>query len=291
MRIAVVGTPGGWSTERLLEAVREQASECVLVDMDRVALRLETGQLAQDGQPLGPLDAAIVKKIGAEYSADHLDRLEMLRLQEERGLRLFSPPSQMLRLFSRVSGTIALEANHIPMPPTLITTDVGAAVQAVGEFGKAVFKPIYSTKARGMALIEAGPACRDAVEQFRAAGNPVLYIQKLLPIPGRDLGVVFLGGEYLATYARVAAKDAWNTTTQSGGRYVACEPSADVLAVAEAAQAVFKLDFTCVDVIETEDGPKVFEVSAFGGFRGLRDANGIDAAELYVAHVLKSLRS
>ena len=43
---------------------------------------------------------------------------------------------------------------------------------------------------------------------------------------------------------------------------------------------------TCVDVAETDDGPMVFEVSAFGGFRGLKEANSIDAAGLYVDYVL-----
>ena len=34
----------------------------------------------------------------------------------------------------------------------------------------------------------------------------------------------------------------------------------------------------------------VFEVSAFGGFRGLLDACGVDAAEAYAAHVVRVLK-
>ena len=44
-----------------------------------------------------------------------------------------------------------------------------------------------------------------------------------------------------------------------------------------------------MDVAETEDGLKVFEVSAFGGFRGLMEADGIDAAALYADYVLGRL--
>ena len=47
-------------------------------------------------------------------------------------------------------------------------------------------------------------ALRAEVEAF-AKKNPVMYLQQLIDIPSsRDLGVVFLGGEYLATYARVS---------------------------------------------------------------------------------------
>ncbi|MFP4049030.1 MAG: ATP-grasp family protein, partial [Desulfovermiculus sp.] len=51
----------------------------------------------------------------------------------------------------------------------------------------------------------------------------------------------------------------------------------------------FDLDFTCVDVAETADGPLVFEVSAFGGFRGIWEAQGIDAASLFTSYVLDNI--
>ena len=49
------------------------------------------------------------------------------------------------------------------------------------------------------------------------------------------------------------------------------------------------MDFTTVDVAETRDGPVVFEVSAFGGFRGASEGIGIDAAQLYTRYVLQQL--
>ena len=59
--------------------------------------------------------------------------------------------------------------------------------------------------------------------------------------------------------------------------------------MAHRAQALFDLDFTCVDVVETAEGPMVFEVSAFGGFRGLQEACGVDAAGAYADHVVHTL--
>jgi ribosomal protein S6--L-glutamate ligase len=47
--------------------------------------------------------------------------------------------------------------------------------------------------------------------------------------------------------------------------------------------------FTCVDVVETPDGAAIYEVSAFGGFRGLLDACGLDAAGLYADYVLERI--
>ena len=72
------------------------------------------------------------------------------------------------------------------------------------------------------------------------ADNPMMYIQQKIELPGRDLGMVFLDGEYLGTYARVSKGDAWNTTIHSGGKYASHTPPDDVIALAQRAQAPFQ---------------------------------------------------
>jgi len=113
----------------------------------------------------------------------------------------------------------------------------------------------------------------------------MMYIQRKVALPGRDLGMVFLAGEYLGSYARVSQTGAWNTTINSGGRYEGHTPPDEYVELARRAQDLFGMDFTTVDLAETEDGPIIFEVSAFGGFRGALEGLGIIAAELYAAHV------
>ncbi len=49
------------------------------------------------------------------------------------------------------------------------------------------------------------------------------------------------------------------------------------------------MDFTTVDVAMTDNGAVVFEVSAFGGFKGAKEGAGIDVASLYVNYVLDKL--
>jgi ribosomal protein S6--L-glutamate ligase len=151
-----------------------------------------------------------------------------------------------------------------------------------------VLKPLFTSKARGMAVVEHGPDAQNSLEHFKAE-NTVMYIQKKVSIPGRDLGIVFLGGEYVGTYARVAPEHTWNTTTHYGGTYEPFTPKPRLIDLAHSAQSLFGLDFTCVDIAEAPEGPLVFEVSAFGGFRGLFEANKIDAARLYTEYVIRKL--
>jgi ribosomal protein S6--L-glutamate ligase len=291
-KIGVIGIPGKWSTETLADAVERQTGFRLVIDMADVSLNLTDGTLYAGGHNLCELDALIVKKISAVYSPSTLDRLELLRVAEQAGVRVFSPAQSMLRLIDRLSCTVTLRNAGIPMPETLVTEDVAKAMEAVRQFGSAVFKPLYSTKARGMTIIDSDQDPVDmeqAIRDFKE-DNQVMYIQRKINLPGRDLGMVFLAGRYLGTYARVPQGEAWNTTIHSGGRYEAHTPDDNIIDLAHRAQDLFNMDFTTVDVAETDDGPIVFEVSAFGGFQGAKDGIGIDAAELYVEHVMKELQ-
>lgn len=292
LRIGVVGLSGSWSTEALADAIAERTGYRLIVDMARVVLDLETGQAHYGDVDLCDLSGLIVKKVTKTYSADTLDRLELLRFVENRGVRVFSPPANIARLIDRLSCTVMLRQCGIPMPRTVVTEDLDHAVESIRAFGTAVLKPLYSTKARGMVLIDAAKSAdiRDALLSFKKE-NKVLYIQQKVDIPGRDLGVAFLGGEFLGTYARVIGDKAWNTTIKSGGQYAPHTATQETIDLAQRAQAPFGLDFTTVDVVETNDGPVVFEVSAFGGFSGLRVGVGLDAASLYSDYVAKELRT
>ena len=290
-RIGVIGIAGKWSTETLADAVEERTGYRLVIDMASVHLDLERQQLLFQKQDLCQLDALIVKKISARYSPNTLDRLELLRVAEQAGVRVFSRAENILRLIDRLSCTVTLRNAGIPMPATRVTEDVGAAITAVQDFGSAVFKPLYSTKARGMCVIDARQDRDEMEREIRAfqAENPMMYIQQKVDLPGRDLGMVFLGGEYLGSYARVSEGEAWNTTIHSGGKYAPHTPPDAVIELARRADALFDMDFTTVDVAETNTGPIVFEVSAFGGFRGALEGIGINAAGLYTEHVLRQL--
>ena len=291
LKIGVIGIPGKWSTEVLADAVENKTGFRLVIDMADVSLDLENNTLVAGDNNLCELDGLLVKKISAVYSPTTLDRLELLRVAEQAGVRVFSPALSMLRLIDRLSCTVTLRNAGIPMPDTRVTEDIAVAMQAVRDFGSAVFKPLYSTKARGMTVIDAAQDDDELERSIRdfSANNQRLYIQRKINLPGRDLGMVFLAGNYLGTYARVPQGEAWNTTIHSGGRYAAHTPSDDVIELAHRAQAPFNMDFTTVDVAETDSGPIVFEVSAFGGFQGTKDGIGIDAAAMYVEHALKEI--
>jgi hypothetical protein len=127
MKIGVVGTRGGWSSELLADTVAAKTGFRLLVDMEQVCLDLDSGKAWIGGVDLGGLDGLIIKKIGARYSPDLLDRLELLRFSHNGGLAHFF----LAPVHHAGSGPPELHRDPalggIPMPPTTITESVDEA--------------------------------------------------------------------------------------------------------------------------------------------------------------------
>lgn len=289
--IAVIGIPGKWSTEVLADRLEAKTGTRHVIDMADVTFDSSAGTLKANGLDLTSIDGIVVKKISQQYSPATLDRLELLRVAEAQGVRVFSPASSMLRLIDRLSCTVTLRNHDIPMPDTCVTESIDHAIAFIHQSEAVVLKPLFSTKARGMTVLSADHGddnLKQALDTFQK-DNPVLYIQRKIALSGRDMGLMFLGGNYLGAYARVAQNDSWNTTIHSGGKYQNVVPTDDIIAMAHEAQSLFDMDFTTVDVAETDNGAICFEVSAFGGFKGGLEGTGIDVAELYADYVLRAI--
>jgi ribosomal protein S6--L-glutamate ligase len=178
----------------------------------------------------------------------------------------------------------------IPMPRTVVTESLDEAEAVVLTWGSAVLKPLFTSKGRGMLRLSREAAPRLALRRYEREGHGPFYLQEFVPAGGRDVAVAILDRRVLGAYYRVAAPDQWQTTTAAGGHYEPCSLPEAAEELALAAAKVFTLEFTSVDMVETDAGWLVYEVSAFGGFSGLRKALGIDAAALYARHVMRRMR-
>ncbi|KAA0873715.1 GAK system ATP-grasp enzyme [Nitrincola tapanii] len=290
-RIAVIGMAGKWSTEILADALEARSGYRQIIHPNRLHLDIPNQQLIADDLNLCELDGLIIKKIGQDSGSLALQRLELLRVAEAQGVRIFSSPHALLRLLDRLTCTVTLQTAGLPLPPTCVTESLEEALACIARWGEVILKPLFSTKARGMLLLsqaQSEAALRLELKKFQSR-NPMLYVQKRLQLPGEDLGLVFLQGRYLGAYARIAGANTWNTTIHSGGHYAKRDLPQEVIDIAERAQAAFNLDFATVDIALTSEGPVIFEVSTLGGFKGAQSGIGLDIAGLYAESALSSL--
>jgi tetrahydromethanopterin:alpha-L-glutamate ligase len=286
VKIGVAGIPGAWSSEHLAGRLRSLGADAFVFSLGDVVHDLVSGAVIWREADLRSLDGIAVKKLGDQSNAWGRLRLHALRSVESSGVRVFSPVDAIDRAMDRYRMTMVLAEAGLPVPATLAAESATALTAAARQVGRSVMKPVYTSKGRGMVRLEEG----QAIEFTLPPGEPRhSLIQQFIESPGRDIGATVVGGRFAGAFYRVARAGEWMTTTDSGGSYASCQLDARGIAYAERAAQLFALDYTVVDLVEQDDDFLIYEVSAFGGFRGLLEASGVDAADAYARHIVGSL--
>jgi ribosomal protein S6--L-glutamate ligase len=289
MRVAVGGIPGAWSSEQLAASLRAEGTESCVLSPGDIVHDLGAGSVTWNGEDLRRLDGLAVKKLGDQSRAASRLRLHALRALERQGVRVFSPADVIDVAMDRYRMTMQLAEAGLPVPATIAAATEGGLLDAVTRLGDCVVKPVYTSKGRGMVRVHRG----DDDAALRALdGDHLPYLaQQFIQSPGRDIGATVVGGTFIGAFYRVAQAGEWMTTTDAGGRYAPCDLSAKGIQYAERASRAFGLDYTVVDLVEQGDDFLLYEVSAFGGFRGLKEASNHDSAADYARHIVRTLEA
>jgi len=288
VKIGVAGIPGAWSSERIASSLRDTGAESFVFDVGDVIHDLARGDVTWKGEHLTSLDGVVIKKLGDQGNAWSRLRLHPLRALEARGVRVFSSTDATDVAMDRYRMTMVLAAAGLPLPATFATESEPSLYATMDAMGDCILKPVYTSKGRGMVRFAIGQPSSAGASHVDTTQQRYL-VQGFVQAPGRDIGATIVGGTFAGAFYRVAADGEWMTTTNRGGRYEPCDLSPRGVALAESAARAFDLDYTVVDLVECENDFLVYEVSAFGGFRGLIEATGIDASSLYAQHVVRTL--
>ncbi len=290
LRIPVAGVPGAWSSEALAAALREEGAESFVFPVEECSHDLGTDNVRWGDLPLGNVDGVAVKKLGDAASPHARQRVEVLYALRNRGAVVVSGAEAIDAAVDRYHMSALLARAEVPMPRTQVTESFDEAEGTVERWGEVVAKPLFTSKGRGMTLMTEERANRITLRTWGKEGRGPYYLQRFVPARGRDVAVAMLGGRVLGAYSRVAAPDQWQTTTRMGGHYEPAEVTDEMAEIATRALDIFGLDYTTVDMVHTPRGWLVYEVSAFGGFTGLRKALGLEVAPLFAKHVIAKVR-
>jgi ribosomal protein S6--L-glutamate ligase len=274
----------------MADSLRAAGFGAFVFDPAHLAHDIGNGQLWLRGEPFPSVVAVVVKKLGDQGTPWGRLRLHPLRALEATGARIFSPTHVIDVAMDRYRMMMVLAAAGVPVPETVAAESRDELEAAARRMGDCIVKPIYTSKGRGMIRVDgADPMAIDRL--LAESGDQRYLVQRFVSAPGRDIGATVIGGRYVGAFYRVAQPGEWMTTTAQGGRYAPCELPPQGVTLAERAARAFDLDYTVVDLVEQPDGFLAYEVSAFGGFRGLLDATGVDPSVLYAEHVRRTLEA
>jgi RimK family alpha-L-glutamate ligase len=285
MRIAVLAGGDGWHVRDLRRAAAQLGHEAVPVDFRRVA-----AGVACAAEPLAGCDAVVVRTMPPGSLEQVVFRMDVLHRLRARGVPVLNPPAAVETCVDKYLASARLEAAGLPVPPTVVCQDAGAAQEAFAQLGgDVVVKPLFGAEGRGMVRV-ADPEL--AWRTFRTLERlqSVLYLQRFVAHPGWDLRVFVLGGRVLTAMRRYA-RGGWRTNVAQGGKGVPVRPTAEEEALALRATAAVGAVAAGVDLLPGPDGAwYVLEVNAVPGWRALAPVTGVDVAAELVRYLENAKR-
>jgi len=279
VRLTVLSrNPRLYSTGRLVEAARARGHEVQVVDPIACVLLIsrQTHELLFRGEPLGPSDV-VLPRIGASIT-DY--GLAVLGHFERDGVPVLNSSAAIARSRDKLRALQLLSAHDVGIPRTAMAREpeaIRAAVDAVGGT-PVIIKLLQGTQGVGVMIADSAQGVESIVDTLRGLGQNIILQEFVQEARGRDVRALVVGGEVVAAMRRVAREGEFRSNLHRGGAGRAIDLAPAFAEAAIAAARIMGLEVAGVDLLESDEGPRVIEVNSSPGLRGIERATGIDVA-------------
>jgi RimK family alpha-L-glutamate ligase len=296
MNIAILNAGSGWHTAELCRALAERGHTSSLLPYECLIARLGTGcgvmrGLSNGGREILEADGVLARIIPSGSLEQTIYRVDALHWIEQRGVPVVNSARAIERSVDKFYTTALLQDAGLPTPETVVCECAADAMSAVLAMGDVVIKPIFGSMGHGMVRVS-DPDVAFRVVRTLEQMRTVFYVQRVVDHGGRDVRVFVVGGRVLGAIERQAPEGHWRTNVSLGGsaRPFDLPPAWEQLALG--ATVAIGADYAGVDLLHARDSTVyVLEVNGIPGWRGLKQATGIDVAAAIVDHLVERVRA
>lgn len=280
MRIGVVTiNPELTSSQRIWEAGRKRGHEVHLLSLLNFSVSTGDPALLHSGEPLPPLDAAILR-LGTQLPGlavavgKTLESLGMTLLDSVSALELARDKFETLRV---------LNSAGIPTPETELVRDLDQLEAAVDRVGgvPVVIKPLHGSQGQGTILAESTAGAVSMMQSVLFQSREFL-IQQYIPCAGEDIRVIVVDGEVVAAMRRKAPTGDFRSNLARGGSARVEEVTPELGELAVQATAALGLQCSGVDLLPGPAGPMILEINGSPGLGGIENVTGLDVASRWI---------
>jgi RimK family alpha-L-glutamate ligase len=285
MRVAVIGSTGGWHAERLERALTARGHDCAFAPVTRMVGRIDGGFAARSRDvALDACDVVVVRGIPRGSLEQIVFRVDALHALQAVGVRAVNGALAIEHTIDKFLASALLAAAGVPTPRTVACEHAEDALDAFDRLGSDVIvKPLFGSMGFGMARVED----RDVAQRvFRALEieRAVYYLQETVPHDGVDVRALVVGDRVVAAIERVG--EGWRANLARGAEARPVSLDEDRAAMCVRAARVLGADYAGVDLLRGADGRDyVLEVNGIPGWKGVETATGVDVAAALVEHL------
>ncbi|MBX7138724.1 MAG: RimK family alpha-L-glutamate ligase [Oligoflexia bacterium] len=286
MRIGILSAAAkAYSTKRLKAAAKQRGHTVKVIDYLKYSIFMAENQSAlfMEGKKAAKLDA-VIPRIGASatvFGSAVVRQFEQMGIYALNGSYAIGIARDKLR-------TIQVLGRHgIGIPPTACVHSKDSILPAVQMVGgdPVIIKLLQGTQGVGVILAESTKSAEAIIETLQIAQQNVLIQKFVSESRGRDIRAFVVGDRVVAAMRRTAQGDEFRSNVHRGGLTEAVQLSKEYVETAIRAAHIIGLHVAGVDILESDEGPKVMEVNASPGLEGIEEATGVDVADAIIAYL------
>ena len=318
----IITDPEDWTARALTVAAEKKGFSPFVLDLraaevsmssatEELAAKKSTAVFKVGDVKLCDLDAIIVRDAGAGAFEGVSFRFDILRELEAEGIPVVNSPEAIRDAANKYHTSYLLAKTGLPVPETIAVQNVEAALRVISRFEDAIIKPVFGYKGKDIARVKGGEiqfsdrkvesSSLEAILSKLLEERGMLYIQKFIENPGRDIRAFVVGGTAIGAIYRNAASGSWVNNLSQGGNADRCVLTEEQKELAEKAALAIGTTFAGVDIIEgfaekidkeikikpnqIEGKPQILEVNGTPSGKGIFDAWGINPAEYIINYI------
>lgn len=265
--------------------------EALVVNPLRCVLSARRGEPAVfvHGKKLDGVDV-VLPRIGTsitEYG------LLVVRHFEAMGIPVVNESDAILNSRNKFRALQVCAGEGLDIPDSVITrslSDVPFGLRIIKSF-PLVLKMLQGSQGIGVMVAHSKSSVESILSTMLSLDKEVILQQFIREAAGCDIRALVVNGKVAASMKRVARGGEFRANIHRGGKGLAFKlPKRYEQAAIKAARAV-NLDIAGVDILESDNGPKILEINSSPGFQELERATGQNIAREMIRMAMKKARS
>ncbi len=200
------------------------------------------------------------------------------RMYESYGVKVVNSSGTAETCADKVETSLTLKEAGVPTPRTEVAFTEESALEVIERFGyPCVVKPVTGSWGRLLAKVDSRHSAEAVLEHKSTLGHyehSIFYIQEFVEKPGRDIRVLAVDGEPVASIARKA--DHWITNTSRGAESEQFELDEEAREIVRDANNAVGGGLLGIDLMETGDSYTVHEVNHGTEFKNIHRVTDVD---------------
>ncbi len=286
----LANNPDLYSNKRIIEAGKQRGHEMQFIRVQNCYMNITANNpmvYYRGGEELGDVEAVIprIRPSMTFYGC------AVVRQFQTMGAYCLNDSVAIARSRDKLRTLQMMARKGVNMPVTSFAHSIEDTKDLVQHVGGApvVVKLLEGAQGRGVVLAETAKAAESVINAFKSLDAHILAQEFIKEAGGKDIRCFVIDGKVVASIQRVAAPGEFRANLHLGGHAENVKLTAAERKLAIKAAKVVGLKVAGVDIIRSDDGPKILEVNSSPGLEGVETATGKDIAALMIECIEKEV--